>query len=171
MSAYVIATLAATGVAGLLLLHRFIGQKQKRKHMNQILNRFSDLVARHGLYISSQAILQTCIIALDGINRKMIVQHSDGSHCIIDLDEVLSCSVIKQYGSIYGGDLKTRQLDQYLQKVLLCFHFKTGKPPVEIPFYQHNADPIVLATERENKAKDWEAVLSKMLWRPVRKIA
>lgn len=171
MSALVATTLAAILVASIILLLAIVDHKQKRKRMNHILNRFSELVAGYDLYISSQTILQTCIVALDGINRKLIVQSGDFSHSIIDLDEVSSCSVKKQYGSIHGGGLTNHLLHQYLQKVLLCFEFKTGKPPVEIPFYQHTVDPVVLAADLEHKAKDWEAVLSKMLSGPLRKIA
>lgn len=171
VSAWIAVALAATLVVLSIAVIVFVVQRQKRKHMNSIVKRFSELVSRHGLYISSQTILQTCVLALDGINRKMIVQDSDFRHCIIDLDEVRSCTVRKTYRSIHGGELEHGLLDGYLQEVLLCFEFKSGKAQVEIPFYQTGIDPVVLAPELEHRAKDWEAVLSKMLSGPLRKTA
>jgi hypothetical protein len=171
MSWYVVAILFAVLIAIIILLV-LIAQRQKRKHMNQLLNRFSKLVSGYDLHISSQAILKTCLVALDGVNRKLIVQqNSNGRHQVVDLDEVSSCSVKKQYGSIYSGVLKHHQLDQYLEKISLCFDFKTGNEPVEIPFYLHGTDAVSEVAELEHKAKDLEAVLTKMLSNPLKRIA
>lgn len=171
MSWYVVAALLAVLIAIIIRL-RVIAQKQKRKRMNQLLNRFSKLVSGYDLHISSQAILKTCLVALDGVNRKLIVQqNSNGRHHVIDLDEVSSCYVKKQYGTIYSGALKHHKIDQYLEKISLCFDFKTGNEPVEIPFYQLGNDPLNQVSDLKNKAKDLEAVLTKMLSKTWKRIA
>jgi hypothetical protein len=165
-----IAALLAASAA--IILSVLIAQKQKRKHMNHLLNRFSKLVSGYDLHISGQAILKTCLVGLDGVNRKLIVQqNSNGRYQVIDLDEVSSCSVKKHYGSIYSGVLRHHQLDQYLEKISLCFDFKTGNEPVEIPFYQLGSDPVNQVPELEQKAKDLEVVLTKMLSKPLKRIA
>ena len=70
---------------------------------------------------------------MDGIRRKILVINSDEnaapSFVLIDLNEVKCCSVRKQYGTIQGGALKKRPLEQYLQSMVLHFELENDKPP------------------------------------------
>ncbi len=141
--------------------------------MNQLLNHFSELGSEYKLNFSSQAILKDCVIGLDGVHRKLLILSSDNpfNYELIDLNDVKYCSVKKIYGTINVGALKDKKLDQYLQKIILCFEFKTQRQPIEVAFYGHIDNHIYQAAELEQKAKDWESFLSKMLGSTVKKIA
>lgn len=148
----------------LLLVH--IEQKQKRKAMNRILGRVNYLESKYNLGFSSQEILKHCIIAMDGLRRKILVIHNDEnaapSFVLIDLNEVKCCSVKKQYGTIEGGALKKRPLEQYLQSMVLYFELENNKPPVDVLLFDYRRNHVSEIRELEEKAKRWETVISKM---------
>ena len=175
MSTVIVAVVLVAFVAGFCLLFHFIHQKQKRRHMNQLLNRFSEFVASRGFSISSQAVLHNTVIGLDGVHRIFIIlryKEEKNVHLqVVHLDEVQACTVRKTYGTIPGGGLANRPLEQYLQSVVLCFTFNTEKLPVEVSFYHHAADLLTQLGTLEQKARDWEAVLTKMLGKRLKTVA
>jgi hypothetical protein len=167
----VIAT-GITMVSGIVLLR--IYNKEKRKRMNHLLHRFSELGSGNNLTFSSQEILHDCIIGLDGVNRKILVAQSvEGIITrteLIDLFDVKTCSVIRQYGSIKGGELRAKKLDTYLEKILLHFN-RDNQPPVEVLFYHYRKNGLHEIEKLAKKARHWELLLSKMIHVPARKIA
>lgn len=175
MADITIAGILAGIIIAICLLLVSIDQKRKRKRMNQLFHHFSELGSKYNLNFSSQAILSHCIIALDGVHRKFLILHRFHNnildHELIDLDEVRTCSVKELYGSIKVGALKKNSLEQYLEKIVLCFEFKTQKPQVEIPFYEHSQDSAYYVAVLGQKARDWESFLSKMLDSSTKKIA
>jgi hypothetical protein len=175
MSTLIVAAILVGTVAGICLLLITIDKKEKRKRMNQRLKHFSELGSRHQLKISSQEMLKKCVIGLDGIHRKIVVlQEMDETNfntSVIDLADVKACCVKEHYGTIRSGELKARKLASYLEQVVLHLELNNGKAPVEIPFYQNLDNHESEAPELEQKARHWEAVLSKLLQKPVKKTA
>lgn len=172
-------TVSITVMAAIILLASgrlflTIYRKEKRKRMNRLFHRFSELGSSYNLTFSSQEILHDCIIGLDGMNRKILVIRSkDGviSHSeLIALSDVNSCSVIRQYGTIKSGELRVNKLETYLERVALHFE-RESKPPIEIPFYQHRKNVLHELERLEKKARHWELLLSKMIHVPVKNIA
>ncbi|HEU4470939.1 MAG TPA: hypothetical protein VFR58_07650 [Flavisolibacter sp.] len=150
-------------------------EKQKNKrHMNQFLTRFSELGLVNGLAFSSQEILQQAAIGLDGIHRKLLIltgnSPSTASNQLISLEEIKSCSVKKQYGTIRPG-VNASNLDQYLEKISLCFELRNGKAAAEVVFYHHTTGNLFQVGEMDEKARHWETILSKMLKSPSREAA
>jgi hypothetical protein len=164
MSTLIVAAVLVGCVTAICLLLVSIHNKHKREIMNNILKHFSQLGANNALNFSSQEVLHNCVLGIDGINRKIMVVTKDESvysSFIMSLDEIKSSTVKKIYGTIKVGDLKKHKLEQYLEKVILHFELH-GKPSVEIIFYQNSNNHIYEARELEQKAKHWEAILSKM---------
>jgi hypothetical protein len=175
MSTLIVAAILVGIVTGLCLLFITIDKRAKRKRMHRHLHRFSELGSKYQLTFSSQEILKKCVIGLDGIHRKILVlQERDGTNydtSVIDLAEVKGCSVKEQYGTIKSGELKARKLESYLELVVLQLELSNGKGAVEIPFYQHLENHVSEGPVLEQKAKHWEAILSKLVPRPVKKTA
>lgn len=174
MSTLFIAAIIIGIIAGVCVLLVRIDNKQKRIAVNDLLQRFSQLGTNHNLSFSSQEVLKDGVIGLDGMHRKLAVlqkRNEDGYHSnVINLGEIKTCSVKKQYGTIGSGDLQTKKPEQYLEKIVLHFEFNNGSEPVEVMFYNHIDHVIYQIAELENKAKHWEAILSKMQ-APVKKRA
>lgn len=173
MSTVIVAAVLVGIIAAVILLLSVLDKKHKRTAMNQLLNAFRQRGAEHNLSFSSQEIFKDGIIGLDGVHRKLLVLERDAdkdlSSFVIDLNEVKSCSVKKEYGTINSGDLKARKLEQYLKQISL--HFVVyDKPSVDVVFYEHFENHVFEIGELENKAKHWEAILSKMI-APLKKTA
>lgn len=172
MSTLIVAAILVGSVAAICLLLIRIHNKDNREIMNNILKHFSQLGAENTLNFSSQELLYHCVLGLDGINRKiLVVTREDAfySSLIINLNEVKNCTVKKIFATIKVGDLKKHKLEQYLEKIVLHFELH-GKPSVEIVFYQNSNNHIYESLELEQKAKHWEAILSKMQ-KPLKNIA
>ena len=164
MSTILVAAILVGSVVAICFLLISIHNKNKREAMNNLLKHFSQLGTENNMNFSSQEVLNNCVLGLDGVNRKiLVVTREDGfySSFVIDLNEVKSCTVKKLYGTIRVGDLKNHKLDQYLEKIVLHFEFNR-KPSVEIEFYNNSDNHIYETQDLEQKAKHWEAILSKM---------
>jgi len=172
MSTLIVAVIIIGFVAAICLLLISIHNKHKREAMNNLLKHFSQLATENNLIFSKQEVLNTCVVALDGTNRKILVVTKEDSFYgsfIIDLDEVNICTVKKVYGTIKAGDLKDDKLDQHLEKIVLQFTLD-NKPSIEIEFYHHYHNHMYEMPELVQKAKQWGAMLSKML-KPLKQIA
>ena len=153
-------------IAGCCTLLVIFHNQQKRKMMSKVLNLLSRVGSQYNLSFSSQEILKRCAFGLDGLHRKILVMKngSDELHAkIIDLNEVSACSVKKTFGSIDAGELQNKNLEQYLQKIVLQFEFRNNKLPVEIPFFDREEQNLYPLPTIEKKAKHWQTILTKMI--------
>lgn len=141
--------------------------------MNELLHTLCNKGTEYNLSFTGQEVLGNSVMGLDGVRRKLLVLERTAAKAfntaIIDLNDVKSCSIKKEYGTIKGGALNIKKLEQYLEKISLQFAFH-HKAPVEVVFYHCLRNRINEAAERESKARHWVAMLSKMLV-PERKIA
>lgn len=172
MSTLLIAAIIIGSIAAICFLLVSIHNKHKREAMNNLLKNFHEAGTENGLSFSSQEVLKNSILGLDGVHRKiLVVMQKDNFHSssVINLNEVKNCSVKKIYGTLNSGDLKNNKTEPYLEKIVLHFEMN-GKPSSEIVFYQHFDNHIYETQELEQKAKHWEAILSKMQT-PLKKIA
>jgi hypothetical protein len=164
MSTYLVAAIIIGSVAGICLLLIRINNKNNREAMNKLLKYFSQLGTENDLNFSSQEILKDCVLGLDGVQGKiLVVQREDGffGSFIVNLREVKNCSVKKIFGTINAGDLKKAKLEQYLEKIILHFDLNDNST-AEIVFYKHFENHPMEVIELEQKAKKWDAILSKM---------
>lgn len=164
MSTFIVAAIIIGSVVGIFSLLISIHNKHNREAMNKLLKYFGQLAIENNLNFSSQEVLKNGILGLDGVQRKiLVVQREDGffGSFIINLHEVKNCTVKKIYGTINVGDLKKGKLEQYLEKIVLHFEMNNNSS-AEIIFYKHVENHPLEANELEKKAKNWDAVLSKM---------
>jgi hypothetical protein len=164
MSTLLVAAIIIGSIAAICLVLISIHNKHNREAMDKLTNHFSQLGTENNLSFSSQEVLKHGMLGVDGIRRKLVAVTREGNafgSFIIDLNLVKNCAVKKIYGTINAGDLKTRKLDQYLEKIILEFDLD-NKPSLEIPFYKHLDNHLLEAAELEQKARHWETMLSKM---------
>jgi hypothetical protein len=157
------------------LLFTTIEKRKKRASMNQFLNRFIELGSLNNLTFSSQEILKDAAIGLDGIHRRLLVLYGNHEttfrHRLFHLSDVATCSVKKQYATVNAPGSKNNTVDQYLEKIMLRFEMKSGEEPVEVNFYHHVTCDVYEIKDMAEKAKHWEAILSKMLKSPLKAVA
>lgn len=124
----------------------------------------SELGSKLNLAFSSQMLLNNKIIALDGIQRKLLVMDYDNEvnqHFIIDLNEVRCVSIKKNYSSIKPGELKKRSVDEFLETV--CLQFENDNKKITVPFYEPGKNNLDDLAKLERNARTWQLILSKMI--------
>jgi hypothetical protein len=161
--------------AGLLQLLVYVHYKHvKAKKMKQFLY-LSQQGTKNNLSFSSQEVLGNKILGLDGIKRKLLLfEEKDGRklHYTINLEEVESCTLKKNYNRINAGDLKRKRIEEFINIISLQFDFKNkSRNPVTLSFYDSDKNSVDELMPLEIKAKRWQAVLSKLLVKQEKKIA
>ena len=130
------------------------------------LDYLTQLGSTYNVTFSRQEILKDFMLGLDDKKKKLLIVSGiiEGRlhHDITDLNEISSCSVKKHYGRINVNGLKNRELNHYLEKVVLQIEFHSNKQPVDILIYQRKDNDIRELPELELKAKKWMELLSKI---------
>jgi len=167
MSHILIVGVLIASITALILLLILIGNKQKQKSMKQLSYQLSRNRSEYNLSFTSQEVLKDYVFGIDALQRKMLLIHrlKDGIYQdeVIALDEIKTCSVKKIYGAIEGGSLKNRKLEQHLKKIVLQFEFSHNKQTIELCFYEDIHNSIYQISEMEQKARHWQAMLSKLI--------
>jgi hypothetical protein len=154
-------------ITGLVLLLYLVSNKQKQKSMKQLSYQLSRIGSEYNLSFASQEVLKDYVFGLDAMKRKILFIHrlQNGVYHdeVIVLDEIKTCTVKKVYGSIERGTLKNKKLDQHLIKIVLHFEFNNNKEAVELCFYDDRQNSVYQISEMEQKARHWQAILSKLI--------
>ena len=170
MSTIITALLIIISTISVPLIFILINKKKNRKRNETFFNLFSQEGSKHGLSFSSQELLRSKIIGLDGIKKALLVFHFEkpGNVICISMADVKNCTVEKKYESILIGTEKKAKLEPHLRSIDLKFTFKNNAEPVSISFYDSSSNSINELSELESKANTWEALLSKMTVKELR---
>ncbi|MFL5740206.1 MAG: hypothetical protein ACJ75B_08310 [Flavisolibacter sp.] len=166
MSTIIIALIIICSIATITLVLISINNKHKKRKREKLLNRFSQIGSENNMSFTSQEILQDGIIGLDGLNKKLLILESHEGNfnwTTITLEDVNACYVKKLYQATNIGTFKKRTMEEHLEKVVLQFELKDEKGKIEVPFFIFTKNHIYQLAELEQKAKYWEASLSKLL--------
>ena len=148
-------------------------KQQKRRIKKQLLQQFHQAGQEAQLTFSRQEILRDQLFGLDGTHRRMLLVEkvADGyfNTTVIDLNDVQRCFVKKECKEVQQKTAEGKNVRPVPERIALCF-LSAGKVPVEILFYEHQADSLQQVSVLEEKALRWEAILSKMLL-PLKKFA
>ena len=137
--------------------------------MRKMMHRLSIAGFENKTPFSAQEVLADSIISLDEMNRRLVAMIRVGMHqfkrVIVHLNEVQKCSVKKVYGAIHSDDLSGGKLEHHLKKIVLQLEY-ANKEQVEIPLYTPKYNSVYRVPEIEQKARKWEARLSRLLKAP-----
>ncbi|ANE50860.1 hypothetical protein SY85_10450 [Flavisolibacter tropicus] len=161
-------------VLGIVLSISFVymDHLEARKRNAALFYQFSKLGSRYGMSFTSQEMLAQRIIGLDAIMQKILVfeiQDNEFDWYLINLKEVKRCTVKRVYGRIDADAFDKKHIEDYLEMIALEFYFKDNQRSVALPFYIKLQNAPEEIPELENKAKDWEVILGKMLFREVKR--
>ncbi len=166
MSTIISALLIIISAIGIPLIFALINKNKNKKRNATFLKLFSQEGTRQGLSFSSQELLRSKIIGLDGIKKILLVLDfkNPGNTICIAMGEVKNCTVEKKYDSIVIGTEKKAKFEPHLRSIDLKFAFKNNAEPIPVSFYDSSVNGIYEMSELEGKAKTWEGVLSKMIF-------
>jgi hypothetical protein len=131
------------------------------------LNKLNEQLARKfKLFLYKIDVLGNSLIGLDLIKRKLVYVQQNNKKTkgiVVDLQNLESCTVKKQYDSIEPGGLKTKKLHEYLKTVILEFRFINDSRVVVLSFFERQKDKMLNILELEAKAMEWERTISNLL--------
>ncbi|MEP6950364.1 MAG: hypothetical protein ABI863_13860 [Ginsengibacter sp.] len=167
MSTIIIALLITISSITIPLIFILIARKKSKKRYEKFLNLFSQEGSKQELSFSSQELLKSRIIGLDGLRQTLLVFDFEnaGNIICIAMAEVKNCMAEKKYDSIVIGTERKAIIEPHLRNIDLKFSFKNNAEPVSVSFYDSNVNSIYEMAELETKVKTWEAVLSKMIFK------
>ncbi len=126
------------------------------------------------LSFSGYEVLNNMIMALDGINRKMLLMHCNDitkQPVIIPLSETLNVSVKKTYSGIPAGSLRHKSLETFIDKIVLEFEMSDNPSKVMVPVFDAAVNQPDERVTLEKKARNWQRLLMKLSGRHKRKEA
>lgn len=129
------------------------------------------LAKRRSLNIANQDEIGANVIALDVVKRKLLYakRTPNTSSClIIDLKDLVSCSITRQYSSINAGELSNRSLREFLKSIFFNLHFNDGLRIVSLPLYRAENDFRGDIAVLERKADHWEKTVSSLLAKKIK---
>ncbi len=129
---------------------------------------------RRKLNISNRDEVGSHIIALDTQKRKLLFakKKPDASSClVVDLTNLKTCTLKKEYTSINSGELKTKKLHQFLKSIVLRLVFGNGSEMVSLPLFDAQTEMADNIEQLEVQAKKWEGLVLKMIPAQTREIA
>jgi hypothetical protein len=141
-------------------LYRFIN-----KQIKGFLN-FKEVAKRCRICFNKQDVLGSKFIGLDILKRKLLYleqNHKKPTCIVIDVSQLEKCVLKKQYESIEADGLKKRKLHDYLATIFLQLSFKHHSKLVHLPLFEKNKDKNMDLEQLEEKAKEWEKAVSKLL--------
>ena len=124
----------------------------------------SELGSKFNLSFSSYLVFGNKIIALDGVKKSLLILETTGGtnqSFIIELNKMEAVTVKKNYGSIRAGQLKKKGIEDFLKSIDLEFSNKTET--IVLSFYNSETDDLLQLPKLERNAKNWQAILSKMI--------
>jgi hypothetical protein len=124
------------------------------------------IAKKRSLYFSTEDEVGTNVIAIDARKRKLLYlkKAPNTSSClIVDLNNLVSCSIRKQYNSIDAGDLNTKKLQDFLKSVFIDLSFKNGTGTLSLPLYDEKNDQECDIEQLEEKAKKWVTIVTRFL--------
>lgn len=175
MSSIITAVIIIGIVALTLFILVSIHNKEKKKKKNALVSYFNHYGMTNNFAFSCQEILKNCIIGVDGLQRKlMILEYGENENHknvhIIDLNKVKNCGFQKIFSAAAETE-RGKTSEVYLEKMQLKFDYLNHNLPVQIVFYDHISNHIYEIAELEQKAKDWQNILNKIITPSSKQIA
>lgn len=175
MSTFIVAAILIAVIVSISLFLVSINNKHGGKTTTALVTQFSKLGIENNLSFSSQEILENCIIGLDGIKRKLLILNRIDKDkyepLLLNLDEVKSCSKKKVYRSVNIGTKKKEKFENQVDKIILAFDFIDNRQPVHVSFFEPFTNHILTMSDLEQKAMNWEAILSQIVNTGLKRIA
>jgi hypothetical protein len=130
------------------------------------LNKLNNLARKFKLFFYKKDIIGNRLIGLDLFKRKLVYIQQNNKKTegiVVNLKNLQSCTLKKQYDSIEPGGLKYKKLHEYLKTIILEFRFINDSKVIVLSFFEKQRDKMLNILEMETKAMEWEKTISNLL--------
>jgi hypothetical protein len=166
MSSTVIAGVLILLIVIICLVLVSINNNHRKKIAIELVDRFNELGERNNLSCTHKEMMQSFIIGLDELRKKLFVLRKAGNKYdfqLVNLNEVKICSKKKVYNSINMGTIKKERYENHIDKIALEFSYIDNRTPIQINFFESGVHHLLEMVELEQKADSWVAILTKTL--------
>jgi hypothetical protein len=165
---FTIITITISIVAFLII--QLIYNLHRQKKGERLLYAFEEAATGFGVSISKRQISDHWIIGFDEAQNRLLYLRRTGKKVegyLVDLSEVKSCTVIRQYVPFWNGSERT---GVSIGTISLRLTYKNGAKPLVFPFYNNRIDPAYDLKDRAQQATAWQKFISSHLTKSNRKI-
>lgn len=166
MSILFIALILISAIVLIVMLLVWVNNHAQNNKRERIYKHLKDLAATNEFSFTSQEIFGRTMMALDGINRKLVVitENEDVFETtIIRLEEVQYCKVKKDYSHLIREEARATTAEILLNGMSLQFVFNSNNDDFTVKIYDINTHSFYQIPGLEEKAKNWEIILNKLI--------
>lgn len=121
---------------------------------------------KRNFLVSNKDEVGSSVIALDGSRGILLYTRKTRGNSvdlIVDLNNVETCGIKKEYNSINAGELKKKKLHHFLKSIKLILVFKDKIRSVSLPFFDAQNDRGGNLEIVETKAEKWRNMVTNLL--------
>jgi len=165
MSTLIVAAMLIASTILISLLFIYVNKKSERRRKDKFLKLLNEAGLKNDLSFSSQEFLSTGILGLDGVKRTLLVIEFRNANSVacINLAEIKSCTLAKEFTSIDFGTGRNKKIEKKLTSIGIRFDLNNSKEPAFVSFYDSGCNNIYEIKELEARANNWVSLLSKMI--------
>jgi len=140
-----------------------IGHLRKHRKTENRQSVFKGMSEEFGFSISKQDVFGDRIIGLDEANRNLLFVAKDGDGHIVDLDDVKSATIKKEYGLVFDGYTRRKGAKTGVKQIDIELIYKNRAVPIVLSLYDdYNSDKLIREEAIELAGK-WEKLISGIL--------
>ena len=135
-----------------------------KKTRKRILSELKKIANHFRLSLSKIEIIRKTAIALDDTNKKLIVMDEDDHPYFktFDLHNIDACAVKVAYRSIDAGELREKDMDEFIEKIQLQISHVDPTKSIDIGFYDMKKNTVHELRALIDKARSWRDKITAM---------
>lgn len=144
--------------------------KREKEKCEALLAEFTRTGVKHNLLFTHQETLKDKILGLDTAQQKLLLFpfEATDTKLVVDIADVESCTVQKEYSNIIQSDKRSAREDQVLMQIALKLEYSNNMHHLLIGFFDNRRNDIYEIPELEKKAKEWAGLIGEELARKKR---
>jgi hypothetical protein len=161
---YVAAILVSSVVALVWIFIKFNARKTRREEQ-AYFDHFNRIASEHNIRFTKHEKFSNKIIGLDQLKKTLVIFEFENQDnpILINLSDIRSCTLVKEYGHINAGNENKPKLERYTQSIDLTFTFKNKSESITVTLYENHVNAIDQMLSLEASGKDWESSLSQLI--------
>ena len=175
MSTIISAVIIVVAIVLIFWLLIAVHKNDVKKKAAGLIIQFNEVAYNNNLAVTETETLNDMVFGMDELYGKLLILEVTGKnkyqHQIIDLNNVMRCTLQKNSRPVYEKGASGQISDVYVENVNLLFEFTDSRESYELTFYRHIVDHIFELPQLEQKAVKWQELISKKIKNPLRRIA
>ncbi len=165
MSTLYVATILVASIIALVWIFIKFNSRKTRREEQAFFDHFNRIASEHHISFTKHEKFNNKIIGLDGLKKMLVIfEFENKDHPIlINLSDLRSCTLVKEYGHINAGNENKPKLERYTQSIDLVFTFKNKSESITVTLYENHMNGIDQMLSLEASGKDWETILSQSI--------